>query len=138
MPTSSSLAPRRRATRRRPLLLHLALGAALLTLPACASTGGGTADAGAEAQRTPQRPTTVLVDNRGFLDMTIYVVRGGQRIRLGTANGHSSTRFTIPSHLIFGTTTLQFLADPIGGSRTPVSNEIAVGEGEEVQLVINP
>ena len=115
----------------------LALGAALV-VPACATTTRTAGEDPASEQPTPRRPTTVLVDNRGFLDMTIYVVRGGQRIRLGTANGHGRTRFTIPAHLIFGTTTLQFLADPIGGNRSPVSNEIGVSEGEEVQLVINP
>jgi hypothetical protein len=119
------------------LATRLALGVALLALPACAGGRPAGENAAADAP-TPQRRTTVLVDNRGFLDMTIYVVRGGQRIRLGTANGHSRTRFTIPAHLIFGTTTLQFLADPIGGNRSPVSNEIGVSEGEEVELVINP
>ena len=134
-PAPSSLTPRRTARHGRRLAL-LALGAALAALPACAS-GRGAAE-NPDAQREPAQRTSVLVDNRGFLDMTIYVIRGGQRIRLGTAGGHSRTRLTIPAHLLFGTTTLQFLADPLGGNRTPVSNEIGIAEGEEVTLVINP
>jgi hypothetical protein len=70
--------------------------------------------------------------------MTIYAIRSGQRVRLGTVTGNSTSRFTIPSNLIFGATTLRFLADPIGSSRTPVSDEISVQPGDEVELVIPP
>ena len=68
--------------------------------------------------------------------MTIYVLRGSERIRLGTATGLRDTRFTIPQGIIFGATALRFLADPIGSNRTPVSEEITVQEGEEVLLRI--
>jgi len=33
---------------------------------------------------------------------------------------------------------LRFLADPIGGSRTPISEEIVVRNGDVVQLMIPP
>ncbi|HEU4628496.1 MAG TPA: hypothetical protein VFS08_02085 [Gemmatimonadaceae bacterium] len=124
---------------RRPLTvraLRLA-AAALLTLaaaPACRSTPNGE---NGEAP-TPQPPTTLAVENRSFNDMTIYVLRGTQRLRLGTATGNSTTRFTIPAHLIFGATSLQFLADPIGGSQRPVSESIVVTAGDELRLQIPP
>lgn len=86
------------------------------------------------AQEAPQ--TTLVVDNRGWVDMTIYVLRGTQRMRLGIVPGTSVRRFVIPSTLIFGATPLRFLADPIGSSRTPISNEISVRPGEEVRLLI--
>ncbi len=137
MSTSSFPRPRRgRPVRGR--LAALTLSALLLAVPACASTPGG--EASAEPRRAePRAPTILVVENRGFLDMTVYVLRtGGQRVRLGVVTGHSTARLTIPAQLVFGATTLQFLADPIGGSRTPISNEIAVSEGDELTLVINP
>lgn len=91
-------------------------------------------DTGAE----PVPPTRLRVENRAFLDMTIYVVRSSQRIRLGQATGNTVTTFTIPANLIFGTTPLRFQADPIGGSRAPVSEEISVSAGDEVVLLIPP
>ncbi|MHB1223733.1 MAG: hypothetical protein ACYC2G_06745 [Gemmatimonadaceae bacterium] len=115
----------------------LAVTAALLLLavPACRSSK----DAEAGAKPTAERArTSVRVENRSFLDHNIFVLRGGQRIRLGTVTGNSSQTFTIPSNLIFGISSLQFLVDPIGGSRQPISNEIRVSEGDEVQLVIPP
>jgi hypothetical protein len=78
------------------------------------------------------------VENQAFLDMTIYVYRSSQRIRLGTATGNSVTRLTIPANLIFGATPLRFQADPIGGSRAPISSEITVAPGDEVVLTIPP
>lgn len=86
----------------------------------------------------PVPPTRLRVENQAFLDMNIYVYRSSQRIRLGTATGNSVTRLTIPANLIFGATPLRFQADPIGGSRSPVSSEITVTAGDEVILTIPP
>lgn len=82
--------------------------------------------------------TRLRVDNQSSLDMNIYVLRGAQRIRLGTSTAHLTTRFTIPADLIFGITSLRFLADPIGSTRTPVTDEIAVSPGDEIVLTIPP
>ena len=113
----------------RTLTRSFALVALVLAAVACGS------------RRGPARmevPTTLRVENQAFSDMNIYVVQGGQRVRLGTANGNSTTRFRIPANLIFGPTSLRFIADPIGGRRSPVSDEITVSPGDEVGLVIPP
>jgi hypothetical protein len=104
--------------------------AACLIVPACASTG-------ANASRE-EEAATVVVDNRALLDHTIYVIRGAQRIRLGVATGLRKTRLTIPSGVVLGATALRFLADPIGGTRNPVSEEINVTPGDEIGLTIPP
>ena len=88
------------------------------------------------APQQPQQETTLRVDNQAIADMTIYVLSGGQRIRLGLATGLKVSILTIPSHLIFGPTPLRFLADPIGSSRAPVSDEITVSPGDVVTLTI--
>ena len=138
MPRPTTLIARHPVTGARWPLRRAALAAFLLTtalvLPACAKQGTEE-----RPQTNATRPrTTVRVENRNFLDMNIFVLRNSQRIRLGTVTGSSTQRFTIPANLIFGVSTLQFLADPVGGSRTPVSNEIRVTEGDEVTLVIPP
>ncbi|HEX5577454.1 MAG TPA: hypothetical protein VFX40_03710 [Gemmatimonadaceae bacterium] len=86
----------------------------------------------------PRLETFVEVDNQALADMTVYIMRGSQRVRLGLATGLRKTRFTIPQGIVFGATTLRFYADPIGGSATPVSEEIVVTEGESVILRIPP
>lgn len=101
----------------------------LLALAACAGREEG------PAQPRPPR-TTVHIENHNFLEMKIYLLRSGQRVRLGEVPGSGSRTFTIPSHMVFGITTLQFLADPIGSSRTPISQQIAVQPGDRLRLTI--
>ena len=117
-------------------LLNRSLVCAALAgaLVACAksSTAGSSAPVPAQAQ------TTLTVNNQNFLDFTIYLISGGQRIRLGDARGNSRTKLTIPSQYLFGLTTVQFQADPIGGRRAPISQSINVSPGDEVELVIPP
>lgn len=101
--------------------------ALLLLLAACAPQSGP----------VPEGPETVLrVDNRSFTQMNIYVLRGSQRIRLGSVPGVSTRSFELPRNLVFGTTALRFLADPLGSSRTPITREIPVREGDELVLTI--
>jgi hypothetical protein len=88
-------------------------------------------------QAEVQEPTTLDVMNQGFPDMTIYVVQSGQRIRLGLATGNATVQFVIPRAVVnTPATQLRFIADPIGGSRAPVSDEITVSPGDHVQLTI--
>ena len=82
-------------------------------------------------------PATLQVENRRFSDMTVYVLEGAQRQRLGVARGLATTSFTIPDRLVRGgQAPLRFFCDPIGGEGLPVSEEILVEPGDEVQLII--
>lgn len=125
-----TMMPRRGRQSVRTALL-MAIGC--LTLAAACSTNQPP-----DSMAEPVPPTRLRVENQAFLDMTVYVYRSSQRIRLGVANGNSTTKFTIPSNLIFGATPLQFRADPIGSNRSSVSQEITVTPGDEVTLTIPP
>jgi hypothetical protein len=87
---------------------------------------------------TQAGPTVVQVDNQGFLDMTVYASRSGQRSRIGIAPGNSKSNLEVPRILISGLTPIRFIADPIGGSRASVSQEITVVPGDTVVLTIPP
>lgn len=103
----------------------------VVALAACAGKSG-------PARTTPDNPAVLEVENRGFADMVIYAVSGSQRVRLGLATGNSTKSFTIPATLIRGSSPLKFLADPIGGSRSPITEEMVVQPGEIVSLTIPP
>ena len=83
-------------------------------------------------QKGTPPPTIVEVDNQGVLDMTVYVMRGAERVRLGIAGGLRKTPLTLPANIVFGPTTLRFVADPIGANRNSVSDEITVSPGDTV------
>ncbi|HUQ46992.1 MAG TPA: hypothetical protein VM053_01975 [Gemmatimonadaceae bacterium] len=110
----------------------LSVAAFCAIIAACASMG-------TKNLPSTENPTTLVVENRNVLDMNIYIIRGGgQRLRVGTANGLAKTKFTIPRGIVLGSTTVRFLADPIGGTRGPVSEEITMQEGDEVGLMLPP
>jgi hypothetical protein len=104
----------------------------LAGLVACSAMRRGSQDS------VPAGPTVVQVDNQGFPDMVVYAARSAQRVRLGIATGNSKTNLTIPPVLVSGLTPLRFIADPIGGSRASVSQEITVAPGDTVVLMIPP
>ena len=110
----------------------ITLSLLFLSGAACAGVGGGSVNPNAD------EPTVVEVDNQGFVDMTIYAVRSSQRFRLGLATGNSKTRLTIPRSVSGGLSTLRFIADPIGGRRNSVSQEITIAPGDIVVLTIPP
>jgi hypothetical protein len=112
-------------------LLRSMLGGGLVLTAAC----GGRGSAGGPS---PDNSAMLQVENRGFADMVIYAISGAQRIRLGLANGNSTKSFSIPPTLIRGAGPLRFLADPIGGSRSPISEDIVVQPGDVVSLTIPP
>lgn len=86
----------------------------------------------------PMAPAYVEVQNQGFLDMTVYVIRSGQRVRLGQVNGNSTALFELPRTMVNPGLPIRFQADPIGGNRTPFSQEIGVSPGDTVVLRIPP
>jgi hypothetical protein len=106
-----------------------------LALAASAACNGFSRGSGAT---DPNQPTVVEVDNQGFLDMDVYAVRSGQRWRLGLATGNSRTKLTIPQSMVNGLTPLRFIADPVGGRRPSVSQEITVAPGDTVVMTIPP
>ena len=81
--------------------------------------------------------TIVEVENRNFLDMNVYVLRSGQRVRLGRVGGNGFTEFELPEDIVRGASTLRFLADPVGGQES-VSMEISIFPGDVLRLVIPP
>ena len=104
----------------------------LLSLAACGTLSPGSGGSGQD------EATAVQVENRGFVDMTVYAVRSSQRVRLGIVPGHSTRVFDVPRTLMGGLTQLRFIADPIGATRRSVSEEITVAPGDTVVMTIPP
>jgi hypothetical protein len=106
----------------------------LLALAVLLGCGGRSAESGP----APENTATLQVENQGFTDMVIYALRDGQRTRLGLVTGNSTQSLTIPSYVLLGSGPIRFLADPVGGTRGPVSEEMPVQPGDVVTLTIPP
>ena len=85
-------------------------------------------------------PQAVLeVDNRSVSDMDIFVVRTGQRIRLGLAPGSEVTRFGLPTSLITAAGFARFEAVPLTGPGEAARTEpVKVTPGDTVRLSVPP
>ena len=93
---------------------------------------------GAVAPIDPRAEVAVTVDNQNFLDMNVFLVRGGQRIRLGTVPGLTSRILMVRPDLVGYGAELRFELHPIGGRSNPVSETISVRPGDVIQLTIPP
>lgn len=113
-------------------LRYLVLAAAVLAAPGCASMRGRSS----AAEETQQQRTTVRVENQAWVDVNIYVVREGQRIRLGQVSAHTTHALPIPSYLATAATRLSFLVDPIGSRMTAQSYDLSIYPGDQVTLTI--
>ena len=127
-----------RQTRRAPTRAALALALALGGPAALGSVGLGACYGRGRNAAVPAEATTVRVRNQSFLDHNIYVLNGGARSRLGTVTGNSTRVLVIPPSFVQPGALLRFLADPIGSGVTPVSDQLVVSPGDEVQLIIPP
>ncbi len=123
--------PRRRPAARA--LRAALLAAALATPPALAACYGRGRNAPAE-----QEAATVRVRNQSFLDHNVFVLQGGSRARLGTVTGNNTAVLRIPPTFVQPGVLLRFYADPIGGNATPVSDQLVVSPGDQVELIIPP
>lgn len=112
------------------MLRRLAVLTVLAAAPACARAPA------ADEGPPPRTETMLRVENQDFLDMNIYAIRSGQRVRLGSVPGLSTRVLSIPMSLVGGGASLRFLADPVGSARTPVSHEIFVQPGDVIELTI--
>jgi hypothetical protein len=100
----------------------------LILLASCSTTR--------QAGNRSEPKIAVRVENRNFLDMKIYILRGAERIRIGTVTGNSTEMLFMPESFVIGVGLVRFIAEPIGSNQTPISQEISVRPGQEVELII--
>lgn len=116
-------------------LLGLALAGACSSHQSAPAPQQTVVDLNADGQSTNGK-TRVRVENQNLSDMTIYVYRGSQRMRLGRATGNGVTNLEIPKSMVSGLTELRFQAEPMGNQRGIVSQPIPVSPGDLVDFII--
>jgi hypothetical protein len=112
--------------------LTLLVPALLLTVSACAHSGGG--ETKPEIRETGI-PAYVEVDNQHALPMEVYAFASGITQRLGTVHPGMSSRFTVPPNLI-GNGSVRFEARPSGGGQPFRSGELLLEPGSVVDIRI--
>ena len=115
--------------------------AASLTLGACASGGtaahlpDGPAPGPAGPAASAVQPAMLKVSNYNWMDVVVYAVQGGTRVRLGQVTTMSSATFRIPARMTSNNVqTVRLMVDPVGSTEGWQSEGISVRAGQQVQF----
>jgi len=117
------------------MLLHLALGAVMAT--GAPGTPVAYRASGDSAYHATAR-TVVEVDNRNFNDATVYAIQGLRSVRLGRVTGLTTQKLTIPADMVRSALPIRFAIRPMTATRSRLSDEIMVSQGDTVGLFIPP
>jgi hypothetical protein len=101
---------------------------AVLISGACAQGMQRSANSNSSEQRT-----TIRVENNNWLDMVVYAVMSGSRLRLGSVGTGSVADFKLPSGYGDGSG-FRLIMDPIGAPAGYSTEFITVGPGGRIQL----
>ncbi|HEX7119478.1 MAG TPA: hypothetical protein VF212_11860 [Longimicrobiales bacterium] len=112
-------------------LFHSVIAAAfVLGVGACAPGMG----AGGGAVPPASREVLFQIRNNNWSDVTVYLVNGGTRTRLGMVTSMDEALFRVPGGLVSTTANVRLLLDPIGSSRGFVTEPILVQPGQTVEM----
>jgi hypothetical protein len=103
-------------------------GALLITLPTGCFWNRGKKEQRAEAPRAAPAPIPLTVDSRYREDVTVYVVRGTQRTRLGLVTALTTQAFLLPATFSADAGGFRLAADPAGSRRASFTSENVVAQ----------
>ena len=113
----------------RTRLRVLALLALLVSAAAgCHQSVGARAAEGG----VPDGEVTVRVVNHSWLDVTVYIVQGSRRERLGSATATSTTTFAVALRRLANGGEYRLLGDPVGSRTTVRSEPLYAQDGDVV------
>ena len=111
----------------RPLLL---LCAALIVTAACSHRRRAATDSG------PPPDVTLQVTNHNFLDITVFVLHEGQRLRIGLVTGSTTQSFVLPGRLVALSHELALLGDVVGSPDFARTETIIVRPGQRIEWTL--
>ena len=84
----------------------------------------------------PPPNVTLQVTNHNFLDVTVFVLHDGQRIRMGLATGSSTQVFTIPGRLIAQSHEIVLFGQAIGSGERVRTEILTVRPGQRIEWTL--
>lgn len=108
------------------------IGVVAAVLGACSHRHQGEA----EAAPVADQGWTLTIVNHHWLDVSIYVMSGGERQHVALVTATRTERFDMPAHMINGGRTIMLEADPVGGPRSVRSERLVVQGGQNVEWTL--
>ena len=110
-------------------MILVGLAAALVSPLACRPHRG----AEDEVSAVDQGEFVVRVINNHYLDVTVYLLRGAERVRVGVVSGNSRQDFVLPGRLLGLGGQISLLGTVSTSNAVVRSNPVLVGRGEFVE-----
>lgn len=115
-----------------PSAFGTALCVVLLAAAACASAPR-TAD---EESTGPPQPVTLYVQNNHWSDVTIWVLAGGQRNRLGTVTAARTAEFVLRPAMLSHRGEVRFAARALAGMGPVTTDLVVLRSGSVVEWTL--
>jgi predicted small secreted protein len=88
------------------------------------------------SSQTPADGVPLEIANHNWSDVVIYIVRDGQRSRLGVATAASATSFVLPRRMFGQAGELQLFGRPIGAAGSALTETVIVQPGQWVEWTL--
>lgn len=110
----------------------------MLLLPVAFSVGCALNQPPAEEELIAVKPgsAVLVVRNRSWSTMHLYLLAAGQRFSLGMVTSQSERSFEIPPTAFANERDLVFMADPVGSALAYMSDPILVQPGNRVRWTL--
>jgi hypothetical protein len=98
--------------------------------------GARSASKVADDNRVAESEIAIEVENHNYSDIIIYLVRGGQTLRLGMVTGLSTAHFIFPFRRLGPGGEARLRAYPIGGPSAYTSESMVVQPGQWIKWTL--
>jgi hypothetical protein len=110
--------------------------AGLFLLVALTVLGCRKRDAETRPAPDPNTPVPVQIESHFMGDVTIYLVRGSLRQRLGMVTALGSAEYTFPWRWLSQSGTSRLMAYPIAGARAQLSDPLILQPGQWIKWTL--
>ncbi len=112
----------------------LVTSATALTALSMLAAGACTHPSQTPRNNSSSRDASLVVENTLTEPFRMYVSDGAQRLPVGSISPLSTTRLRIPPSVVFPATSLVFIAVPVSGNGSSISERLVVNPGDEIHL----
>ena len=87
-----------------------------------------------ESQGSSGEGFSLILNNRHYLDVNVFVHHDGQASRVGTVTGSSSVALAVPLWMVGKGGLVRLIAEPIGDNSQYVTDNLLIQPGQMVEL----
>jgi hypothetical protein len=108
----------------------------LLALLLAGAVAAGCSRRQAAAAPDPDAGWSLTINNRHWLDVSIYVMSEGQRTHVGNVSATRTETYELPARMIRSGRLIRLEANPVGATRAVTTDPLNVQHGQRVEWTL--